>query len=638
MPHNVTYEFPELLERDYGEPVGGQQCSETAPNSGIFTRQWTGATVTMDCSTWTPTIKMKSDDEVVEPSVARRNFSSGSSVELPGLSALPGKSDDARKGSLPPDVDPSEQLQSDLNAAIAFGSSSFAISPGIYRPKRDLLLNNARDMRIAPGGGGSVVFLFTCNWGLVLRSCMNVSVSDVTIDYDPPCYSQGIVTGSSNSSFTYTLDQGFPAPIGESAVSDARFAQAPIVKCIRWNPTTQLKMNLLKLDYNISQRHIKHLGGRSYELGVEGNAEIYKTGEIVTVGPRAGHTVLLTNSSLCTIEGLTIHGSSDMVLVEYGGGGAHTWRGNRVVRNTTKRPMGMLVSNADIFQSSGCERGPLVESNELTFAGDDCMNIHNYFSVVLKQDIAYPKRVLLLDGVGAHDIVGDSHYADAYEGWHQQLNTFSQVKIGDIARVYDQKHLGLHLTTTVLAVEESTEEQDLVLANQTLAEMGFETNTRAWVGQVRTYWVVLQEEIPTAVLLRAFINVDRLSSGGAIVRGNTMTDCGALHFKSIGGVIEKNFMNHTGGIGILIWPGWLEGSVGLRDVLVAGNSFAPNAAQAVIVGKGTSNITVIPVKSDDLKSDDPDAALARARTTPSVRAAQLPTEDQLDALGDILTS
>ena len=88
------------------------------------------------------------------------------------------------------DVDPSAQLQRDLDAAVAAGSRSFAISPGIYRPQRDLLLNNARDLSIAPGGGGRVVLLFTCNFGLVLRSCVNVSVADLVIDYDPPCFSQ----------------------------------------------------------------------------------------------------------------------------------------------------------------------------------------------------------------------------------------------------------------------------------------------------------------------------------------------------------------------------------------------------------------------------------------------------------------
>jgi len=58
-------------------------------------------------------------------------------------------------------------------------------------------------------------------------------------------------------------------------------------------------------------------------------------------------------------------------------------------------------------------------------------------------------------------------------------------------------------------------------------------------------------------------------------------------------------MNNTLGIGILIWPNWLEGSVGLRDVLVARNSFVnsvrlANASRPVVVGAGTSNITVIP--------------------------------------------
>ena len=41
-----------------GEPVD-KVCKETAPNSGIFTREWSKASVQMDCATWTPTIKMK---------------------------------------------------------------------------------------------------------------------------------------------------------------------------------------------------------------------------------------------------------------------------------------------------------------------------------------------------------------------------------------------------------------------------------------------------------------------------------------------------------------------------------------------------------------------------------------------------
>jgi hypothetical protein len=57
LPHNLTYEFPELLERDYGSPTDGQQCSEIAP--GVFSRNWTKAVVTMDCNTWSATLEMK---------------------------------------------------------------------------------------------------------------------------------------------------------------------------------------------------------------------------------------------------------------------------------------------------------------------------------------------------------------------------------------------------------------------------------------------------------------------------------------------------------------------------------------------------------------------------------------------------
>ena len=41
------------LDADYGVPVD-EVCKETAPNSGVFAREWSKATVQMDCNTWTP--------------------------------------------------------------------------------------------------------------------------------------------------------------------------------------------------------------------------------------------------------------------------------------------------------------------------------------------------------------------------------------------------------------------------------------------------------------------------------------------------------------------------------------------------------------------------------------------------------
>eukprot|EP01116_Phalansterium_solitarium_P006392 TRINITY_DN1868_c0_g3_i1.p1 TRINITY_DN1868_c0_g3~~TRINITY_DN1868_c0_g3_i1.p1 ORF type:complete len:413 (+),score=136.21 TRINITY_DN1868_c0_g3_i1:257-1495(+) len=52
-----TYIRPPALDVDYGTPTG--LCAETSSGSGVFVRDWTKATVQMDCNTWTATITMK---------------------------------------------------------------------------------------------------------------------------------------------------------------------------------------------------------------------------------------------------------------------------------------------------------------------------------------------------------------------------------------------------------------------------------------------------------------------------------------------------------------------------------------------------------------------------------------------------
>ena len=54
---SVEYYYPPEFHSDYGTPAA--LCSETAPNSGVFVRQFDKSTVQMDCNTWTPTITFK---------------------------------------------------------------------------------------------------------------------------------------------------------------------------------------------------------------------------------------------------------------------------------------------------------------------------------------------------------------------------------------------------------------------------------------------------------------------------------------------------------------------------------------------------------------------------------------------------
>jgi hypothetical protein len=49
--------FPEVLGSDFGVPSGF--CQETGTNSGVFVRDWTKASVTMDCNTYKGSVTMK---------------------------------------------------------------------------------------------------------------------------------------------------------------------------------------------------------------------------------------------------------------------------------------------------------------------------------------------------------------------------------------------------------------------------------------------------------------------------------------------------------------------------------------------------------------------------------------------------
>jgi hypothetical protein len=53
----LNYTFPPALKVDYGEPLG--HCEERAAGSGRFVREWSKATVELDCETWESKITMK---------------------------------------------------------------------------------------------------------------------------------------------------------------------------------------------------------------------------------------------------------------------------------------------------------------------------------------------------------------------------------------------------------------------------------------------------------------------------------------------------------------------------------------------------------------------------------------------------
>ena len=73
-----VYEWTSALDGDYGEPLG--LCSETGAGSGVFTREWSRSTVTLDCNTWKGTIVMKRDANADAKTAAAAAAAAGSGI------------------------------------------------------------------------------------------------------------------------------------------------------------------------------------------------------------------------------------------------------------------------------------------------------------------------------------------------------------------------------------------------------------------------------------------------------------------------------------------------------------------------------------------------------------------------------
>ena len=107
------------------------------------------------------------------------------------------------------------------------------------------------------------------------------------------------------------------------------------------------------------------------------------------------------NSSRVTSEDVTILGSGNFALLEWGGGGGNIYR--RVLLTRTRE--NLLSANCDGFHSFACEKGPIVVDSHLEWQGDDALNFHNRVGLVLsaKQSLT-TASTLTVDVIDVGDV------------------------------------------------------------------------------------------------------------------------------------------------------------------------------------------------------------------------------------------
>ena len=134
-----------------------------------------------------------------------------------------------------------EELQAGISGAISAGASTYIIPPDIYNFSASGVggLNVSGATNLTIEGGGSTLIFFPGN-GVIMTSSLNLTVRNLTVDYFPPCFTQGIISAIdvANSTLDVSIDSAFLS-CSPSSPFPAPYFDAGEIKVIYFDPTTR---------------------------------------------------------------------------------------------------------------------------------------------------------------------------------------------------------------------------------------------------------------------------------------------------------------------------------------------------------------------------------------------------------------
>jgi hypothetical protein len=433
-----------------------------------------------------------------------------------------------------------KQLLKDLQMAIDDGQKVFCILPGHYRFARDsdvqrIVISDIDGMQIEAKG---VTFWFDLESSLILRNCSNVTLSGLTIDYDPLPFTQGTITAldKNKSTLDVRLDDGYQT-LEHIGLSDMPSSGDGGVHIRYFDPTSE---HLIKIPWEAATA-MQKLGDACYRISLMNNRlnEVADHPKMVTPGFRVSvnqhgeFPIDLYNCGNVTLEDVTIYASPSVAVYERFGSGGNTYRRMRCVRKPeTNR---MMVSTRDMFHSYGMKKGPLIEDCELSYCGDDMIAIHSFFSLVAEQQA--PDRLLMVT----------PFECDISEGTKLDFFDFKTSEPLASAEVVRLK---------VLPERKSDLPKEVYCR---LENAGFKT--RNFVDETTVVLVELDRPVGLRELTCAQC-YDRCGSG-AVIRNNLIYEgtMRGIFPRSRDILIENNRIERIGGPGIIHMPDnhWFEG-------------------------------------------------------------------------------
>jgi hypothetical protein len=235
-------------------------------------------------------------------------------------------------------------------------------------------------------GNGSTVYCKSNSMAFQFQNCENVTLKNLTIDYDPVCYTQGTIISVSNDSkiWKVKLHDGYPT---QGIAKQKLELFDPLTKLVKKN-----LFNIQTGDYDMLQ---SASDPTVIDITIKRTitAGIIKQGEYVVMSLEiptgmSGHTIFIWACKNFIAENVTIYGSNMMSIIEHDCENSKYLNCN-ITRNPndpTKSVPRLRSGNFDGIHSKHALIGPTIENCIVQYNGDDGIAVNGRFYLVYKVD------------------------------------------------------------------------------------------------------------------------------------------------------------------------------------------------------------------------------------------------------------
>lgn len=458
-------------------------------------------------------------------------------------------------------------LQGCIDAAVKAGTTHVRVEPGRYRVKpqqsQHLVLRGLKNMVIDCTGVEMICTETTR--ALTIADCTNLTLSGLTIDYDPLPFTQGRITGLSPDKRVHevTLFDGYP----------------------RANAARNEKYEVFRPDTRLLRRETPHI--ESIEVIDDSRLRLTKAGggpgdpeevgDLVVIaathapGGFAAHAVECSGSRQVVLEDVSVYASNCFGFLEHDCE-ATTYRRCRYDRRPPEsdlvaREPRIRSGNADAFHSKHAVVGPRYLECVARFMGDDAVNICGDYSLVVAT-AGRTLRVLAKHGMNLR--AGDTVELVAFDG--NRLPDARITEIRDAAPISPDEAAWL-----------GSQRMDERLRTNAggLLSKGYDVDLDRDVDLPRGSVIA-----STRAMGNGFV-IDRCTFGSNRSRG--------ILIKASHGTITNCTLQGSWIVGILVSPEWwwLE-SGSSTDLVISGNSIVDCTTPGIVVNARGGNGQIAP--------------------------------------------